>query len=222
MGIVEKLFETSVSFIGHYGLWAVFILMAIDSCFPIGSEPIMLFAGVLVSRGEMSMPAAILIGTAGNVAGSVVAYYIGDWGGRPFMLMYGKYMLVPNKKFHLAERWFIRYGKPTVFFSRMVPFVRSVISYPAGIAEMSLPQFVFYTTLGSLPWCALFAWFGFVLGENWRSYMGLFHKFDYAFLGTVVVVGLGFAYWYSRKRGNDGDGERDDDGASLAEELLEP
>lgn len=200
MGIVEKLVEFSVKTIGAYGYPAVFGLMALDSCIPIGSEPIMLFAGVLVAEGELSLVNAILIGTAGNVIGSIAAYYIGDFGGRPFMLKYGKYMLIPAKKFHLAERWFDRYGRPTVFFSRMLPVVRSVISYPAGIAEMNVFQFTFYTTLGSLPWCALFGYLGFVLGQNWRDYLGTFHKIDGALLGTAVLVLAVSAFWFIRKK----------------------
>lgn len=199
MGLIEQLVRFSVDFIGKFGYTAIFLLMAVDSCIPIGSEPIMLFAGFLVSQNKMSLIGAILVGTAGNVVGSIVAYYVGDFGGRPFMLNYGKYMLVPPKKFHLAERWFNKYGRPTVFFSRMLPVVRSVISYPAGIAEMNVMQFTLYTTLGSLPWSALFAYLGLVLGNNWENYLGLFHRIDYVLLALAIGVIAFFVISYYLK-----------------------
>jgi membrane protein DedA with SNARE-associated domain len=127
-----------------------------------------------------------LAGAVGNVIGSIAAYYAGIWGGRPFVEQYGPYFLVSHRDLDIADRWFQKYGEVAVFFSRMLPVVRTFISLPAGIAQMNFPRFVVFTFLGALPWCYLLAYVGVKMGERWEELRSYFHQFD-------IVIGLALA-----------------------------
>ena len=177
------------------GYLGVVLMMAIESaCIPLPSEVIMPFSGYLTvtSPERFSLLGVSVAGAVGCVVGSVVAYYAGLWGGRPFVERYGKYLLIRRKDLDTADRWFARYGNATIFVSRLLPVVRTFISFPAGVARMNVPTFVIYTFLGSLPWCYALAYVGRVLGKNWLSIRGYFHNAD---IVIVAIVLLGIAFY---------------------------
>ncbi len=171
-------------------------MMAIESaCIPLPSEIIMPFSGYLVSTGEFTLWGVALAGAIGCVIGSVAAYWVGYYGGRPMAEKYGKYVLVTHHDLDIADNFFAKYGNAAVFFSRMMPVVRTFISLPAGIARMNFWQFVVYTFLGSLPFCYLLAYIGKKLGDNWNTLGVYFHKFDIV-IGIVILAGL---VWFVRR-----------------------
>ena len=193
--IITVLSRFVINMISSFGYTGIFITMAIESaCIPLPSEIIMPFSGYLVTTGQFTMWGVTLAGAVGNVAGSVVAYYVGLWGGRPFVERYGPYMLITHKDLDLADRWFARYGEAAVFFSRMLPVVRTFISLPAGVAKMNFPRFVLFTFVGALPWCYLLAYIGLKMGEEWEHLRDYFHQFDIA-IGLCLALVVGYFLW---------------------------
>jgi membrane protein DedA with SNARE-associated domain len=180
---------------GALGYLGVFIAMTIESAMiPLPSELILPFAGFLVSDPSQVEPItgqpwiywiAVIVATAGNTTGSLIAYSIGVYGGRPFLERYGKYFLIRHHEIEIAEGWFARWGSPTVFFSRMLPIVRTFISFPAGVARMPVGKFVLYSTLGALPWSMALVWAGMQLGENWEQIRQALQPFD-----LVIAIGV--------------------------------
>ena len=152
------------------------------------------FAGYLVTSGQFTMLGVTLAGAIGNVAGSIVAYYAGVWGGRPFVERYGPYMLVSRTDIEMADRWFAKYGEAAVFFGRMLPVVRTFISLPAGIAGMNIYRFVLFTFLGALPWCYLLAYIGVKMGQEWEHLRDYFHQFDIV-IGLSLALMVGYFLW---------------------------
>ena len=190
---VAAFITAAISGLGYFG---VFLMMAIESAaIPLPSEIIMPFSGYLAFRGEMTLRGAAFWGAAGCVAGSWAAYAIAAWGGRAFVLRYGRYVLISRRDLDLAERLFNSYGSPIIFFSRLLPVVRTFISLPAGLARMPLFRFTVYTFLGSYPFCFALAYLGSALGEHWHSLESEFRKFDLA-IGLVIV--LCAAWWVKR------------------------
>ncbi|KPJ49953.1 MAG: alkaline phosphatase, partial [candidate division Zixibacteria bacterium DG_27] len=127
----------------------------------------------------------------GCLVGSLVAYFVGIYGGRPFLEKYGKYVLLSKRDLDTADRWFEKYGDWAIFFSRLLPVIRTFISLPAGIARMRLGRFIIYTFLGSLPWCLALAYVGKVMGENWGELREYFHHADLV-IGIVIVLGIAY------------------------------
>ncbi len=194
--ILEALAAFVISVISSLGLPGIVLLMAIESaCIPLPSEVIMPFSGYLVFTGKYSLWAVGLAGAVGCVVGSVPAYYLGMYGGRPLIVKYGKYILMSHHDLDLADRWFARHGEATVFFARLLPVVRTFIAFPAGVARMDMRRFIGYTFAGSFPWCLGLAYVGMALGKRWPILKGYFHKFDVA-IGAVIVVGI---VWYVRR-----------------------
>lgn len=194
--ILELITSLIVSFISSLGYLGIIICMAIESaCVPLPSEIIMPFSGFLVYTGRFNIWLVSLAGAFGCVVGSAIAYWAGMVGGRPFVEKYGKYILISHHDLDLADRWFLKYGNFAVFFSRLLPIVRTFISLPAGIARVNFPKFITYTFLGSLPWCYALALFGFKLGENWKSIKYYFHQFDVA-VGVVIIAAA--IFWIKR------------------------
>lgn len=190
--VVGGWITAQISALGYLG---VVIMMAIESaCVPLPSEIIMPFAGFLSvsSPGRFTLIGVSVAGAVGCVGGSVVAYYAGLWGGRPFVERYGRYLLVRKKDLDRADKWFARYGNAAIFISRLLPVVRTFISFPAGVARMNFPTFVVYTFLGSLPWCFALAWVGRVLGRNWASIRTYFHNADVV---VVILVALAIVFY---------------------------
>ncbi len=182
----------SISSLGYAG---IALMMAIESaCIPLPSEIIMPFSGYLVSQGRFSLFGTALAGAIGCVVGSLLAYVVGRYGGRTFIWKYGKYILISHHDVALADRWFDRYGQWVVFFSRLLPVIRTFISLPAGIARMHVVPFVIYTFIGSLPWCYFLAYIGSKMGERWETLGVYFHKFDTA-IGIIILAGIVWWVW---------------------------
>jgi membrane protein DedA with SNARE-associated domain len=196
--IIELLSYFIVATISTLGYGGVVLLMAIESaCIPLPSEIIMPFAGYLVYKGQFNLWAVGVAGAVGCVVGSWVAYYVGLYGGRPFIEKYGRYVLLSRHDLDLADRWFARYGEVIVFASRLLPVVRTFIAFPAGVARMNMTRFTVYTFLGSLPWCVALAYVGQVLGEQWDKNETLktwFHRFDFL-IGAVILLGAIWWVW---------------------------
>ena len=182
--ILSRFVISTISTLGYTG---ILLTMAIESaCIPLPSEIIMPFSGYLVTTGQFTMLGVTLAGAIGNVIGSIAAYYVGVWGGRPFVERYGPYFLMSHRDLDIADRWFAKYGEAAVFFSRMLPVIRTFISLPAGIAKMHFPRFVLFTFIGSIPWCYALAYVGVKMGQQWDQLREYFHEFD-------VVIGIGLA-----------------------------
>jgi membrane protein DedA with SNARE-associated domain len=180
-----------VGVISAGGAWGVVALMAIESaCIPLPSEIIMPFAGYLVAKGEMHFHVAALAGALGCALGSAVAYGVGAWGGRPFIERYGRYVLLRPRDVDRAEAWFLRYGDAAIFWSRLLPVVRTFISLPAGIARMPFGKFVALSFLGSVPWCYLLVWIGDMLGRHAKSFEAVHQRITGYFHGADAVIGI--------------------------------
>ena len=197
--ILSWLSSIIISVISATGYLGIFGLMALESaCIPIPSEVIMPFSGFLVWQGRFELLPVVLWGALGNLTGSIIAYWIGAWGGRRLIEKYGKYILISGHDLELADSWFAKYGQSTVFFSRLLPVVRTFISLPAGIARMDFKKFCVYTLLGSLFWSFFLAYAGLIAGENWDRLKVYFHKFDLA-IGVIIIVGI---VWWVRRHFN--------------------
>lgn len=185
-----------VATISKMGYLGIVLLMGIESaCIPLPSEIIMPFSGYLVSRGEMNLWGVGVAGAVGCVLGSLVAYWVGMYGGRPFIEKYGKYILLSRHDLDMADRWFAKHGEVIVFVSRLLPAIRTFIAFPAGVARMNLTRFVIYTFAGSLPWCLALAYVGQKLGEQWDKDDTLktwFHRFDF----LIGIAGVLFVTWW--------------------------
>jgi membrane protein DedA with SNARE-associated domain len=183
----------TISALGYAGIG---LLMAIESaCIPLPSEVIMPFSGYLVFTGRFNLWLTGLAGAIGCVIGSLVGYWMGVAGGRPLVERYGRYVLMSHHDLDLAERLFAKYGEPIIFVSRLLPVVRTFISFPAGIARMNIGRFCLYTFLGSFPWCVGLAYFGMRLGEKWDSLKVYFHRFDAVIVAVVVLCII----WWVRR-----------------------
>jgi membrane protein DedA with SNARE-associated domain len=192
LGILFIFIKSLISATGYGGIT---ILMAIESaCIPLPSELIMPFAGYLVYTGAMKLLWVATAGAIGCNIGSLIAYEIGSYGGRPLVEKYGRWLLLSKRELEWTDRFFSKWGYLAVFFGRLLPVVRTFIALPAGIARMPRGRFHLYTFLGSWPWCLALAWFGMKLGENWRGIGKYFHKFDAA-IGLLILAGIVWFVW---------------------------
>jgi len=193
------------SLYGAVGYLGVTIAMGIESAMiPLPSELILPYAGFLVSdpgqiepltRGPWTFWLVVIAATIGNTLGSLVGYAIGAWGGRPFLERYGRYLLIRPHEIELAERFFDKYGSATAFFSRLLPIVRTFISFPAGVARMPLGRFVAYSTAGAFLWSILLVYAGTVLGSRWVEIRHALQPFDLLIAIGVVVLVVLFVWW---------------------------
>ena len=192
----------------RFGYVGVVIAMAIESAaIPLPSELILPFAGGSVSKGltepltssPWSYWGAVIAGVVGNTVGSLASYAIGAYGGRPLVERYGKYVLISAHDLELADRWFAKYGEATVFFSRMLPIVRTFISVPAGIARMPLWRFTLFSILGAIPWVMLLVWGGMQLGDHWLELKHNLRGLDYL-IAAVILLGVGLFVWRHVRR----------------------
>ena len=194
--IIEILSAFIVATISALGYPGVVLLMGIESaCIPLPSEIIMPFSGYLVYTGRFELWAVSVAGAVGCVLGSLVAYWVGMYGGRPVIEKYGWYVLISLHDLDMADRWFARRGEVIVFASRLLPVIRTFIAFPAGVARMNLTRFIVYTFLGSLPWCLGLAYVGQKLGEQWDkndTLKTVFHRFDF----VIGIAGLLFVVWW--------------------------
>jgi len=191
--VLEPIGAGVINLIATLGYVGIGICMAIESaCIPLPSEIIMPFSGSLVAAGRFNLWLVGLTGAVGCLVGSVVTYVIGYYGGRPFVEKYGKYLLISKQELAWADKLFYKYGDITVFVTRLLPFIRTFISLPAGICRMRFTRFCVYTFVGSFPWCLGLAFVGYKMGQHWGDLRTLFHRFDMVILGLIVG---GMALW---------------------------
>jgi membrane protein DedA with SNARE-associated domain len=198
-GIENALGTFVISTLSSLGYLGIVLLMAIESaCIPLPSEIIMPFSGFLVAQGRFTLWGAALAGAAGCTLGSTVAYVVGAIGGRPLALRYGKFVLLSAHDIDVADHWFARFGEVTVFFTRLMPFVRTFISLPAGVARMPFLRFLAYSFVGSLIWSAFLAYVGMQLGAHWEDLKPIFRKFDVLFVVLIVLLIAFYIYRHVR------------------------
>ena len=195
--VVEPIVDVATEFIGSAGEAAVFVLMLLESaCIPVPSEAIMLFAGFSVSKGELTLVGIVVAGVLGNLVGSWIAYAVGYYG-RLDLLEKNRLIHVNPRHLQWADDWFARHGAPTVFFSRMLPIVRTFISLPAGVAKMPFWRFTAYTLAGCVPWVLALALIGEAVGDNWEDWR---HKLGYLDYAVVAAILAGIVYLIVKRR----------------------
>jgi membrane protein DedA with SNARE-associated domain len=200
--LTDPLVNFAVDVIDKLGLSGIFALMLAESaCIPIPSEATMLFAGFNVSNGEYSLVVVVAVGVAANVVGSWIAYAIGYYGRLDVLEKHGAKLHIKPSHLEWADRWFQRYGGATVFFSRMLPIIRTFISLPAGVARMPFWRFTLLTTAGCIPWVFLLTFIGKEAGDNWEQWKSNLHYVDYAVLAAIV---LGVIWLIVRRRRTSG------------------
>jgi membrane protein DedA with SNARE-associated domain len=190
--IVSSLLIWIHGIVDAWGYTAVVILMAIESAnIPLPSEAIMPAAGYLVQQGKLSFHLVALSGAIGCLVGSVPSYWLGRFGGRPFLEKYGRWLLLKTKDLETADRWVDKYGDGTFLVCRMLPMVRTFISFPAGVLKAHFGTFCLFTFLGSLIWCYFLAYIGIVFGEHLEFFVKIWHQFD-LLIGLVVLAAGGY------------------------------
>ncbi len=212
--IITAIFGFIIAVISKTGYAGIILLMAIESaCIPLPSEAIMPFAGALTvaaiasqyGHSPLSLTWAATAGALGCNLGSVIAYEIGYFGGRPLVERYGSYVFLGRHELELADRFFHRFGGLAVFFGRLLPVIRTFIALPAGIARMPRLRFHVYTFIGSWPWCFVLAWIGMKLGEQWDKDPRLkqwFHRLDVVIVLVLLagIVWFVWSHWKGRVR----------------------
>ena len=195
--ILDPIVNAATDFIDATGLVGIFVLMALESaCIPVPSEAIMLFAGFNVSEGDLTMFGIVAAGSLGNLAGSLAAYAAGYYG-RLELLDRNRLIHVNRRHLEWADRWFERHGSATVFFTRMLPIIRTFISLPAGVARMPFWRFSVLTFLGCVPWVLMLTFIGKEAGSRWDEWKDSLHYVDYAVAAAIV---LGVVYLLLRRR----------------------
>ncbi len=175
--MIHTLTQWLLDTIGAMGYPGIFLLMAMESSIiPVPSELVMPPAGYLAYQGKMNMAVAILCGTFGSLAGAYANYFASHYLGRPLILKYGKYVLIPPDKFERVERFFLKHGEISTFIGRLLPVIRHLISIPAGVAGMNHIKFTVYTLLGAGIWCTILTLIGYAIGENQQLIMQYSHK----------------------------------------------
>ncbi|MCL5037061.1 MAG: DedA family protein [Chloroflexi bacterium] len=199
-GIVTAIINT----LGYWGIMAASALEA--ACIPLPSEIIFPFSGYLVSTGHFTLWAVMFWGMLGQLAGSLLAYYVGWFGGIPLLRKYGKYILIKEKEIDHSHEWFERHGEAAVFFGRLLPVVRTFISLPAGIARMNIWKFIIYTALGCFPWLLALTYTGVLLGVHWMVIKKFFLEFKVFVIAGLLIL---LAWWIwnhlKKKNGNNSD-----------------
>jgi membrane protein DedA with SNARE-associated domain len=186
------------TFVQNNGILAVLVLMTVESCgIPFPSEVIMPFAGYLASQGHVSLAGAIFAGAAGNLIGSLIAYWLAAQWGTPVLLGPGRWLGISRRHIELADRWFQKHGLAAVLIGRVVPVVRTYVSFPAGLARVDLLKFSVLTFFGALPWCAALAGAGYAVGANYDKISKPIEIA--AVVIAVIVIGL-LAAWIVRGR----------------------
>lgn len=192
--LIQWLLDT-ISAMGYPG---ILLLMAMESSiFPVPSELVMPPAGYLAYQGKMNMGLVILCGTVGSLIGAYVNYFVSHYLGRPLILKYGKYVLIPPDKFERVERFFLRHGEISTFIGRLLPVIRHLISIPAGVAGMNHLKFSLYTLLGAGIWCTILTLIGYAIGDNQQLIMQYSHQ---ALLWVVLFSAATVALYVWRQR----------------------
>ena len=196
--LTDPIVEFATNVVADLGLPGVFVLMVLESaCIPIPSEATMLFAGFNVSRGEYSLIAVTLVGSFANLVGSWIAYAVGYYGRVDILEKHGRKLHVKPEHLRAADRYFEHYGNATVFFTRMLPIIRTFISLPAGVARMPFWRFSALTFAGCVPWVFALTFIGQQVGTRWEDWKDSLHYVDY-FVAVCIVAGV--AYLIIRRR----------------------
>ncbi len=214
--ILSEITDAVTSAIGDYGLYAVFLLMLVDSVLPAASEVVMVYAGAVASgafvgqdvvflgrtidEGPPAYVAMALAGTIGYTIGSMGGWAIGLYGGRPYVERHGRWLHLDTEKLDRAERWFERWEDWAVFLGRLTPVVRSFVSIPAGVMEVPFVRYTLLTLAGSAIWCFAFAGIGYAVGESWEEFQHAFRYVEYVVVATVVVTAGWLTVRYRRRR----------------------
>ena len=212
--ITDPIVEVAVDVVRELGLTGVFVLMVLESmCIPVPSEATMLFAGFNVSDGEYSLFAATAVGSLANLVGSWIAYAAGYYGRVDIIEKHGHKVFIKKHHLEWADRWFERHGDATVFFTRMLPIIRTFISLPAGVAKMPFWRFSVLTLAGCIPWVLMLTYIGKEAGDRWEDWKDSLHYFDYAVAAAIVI---GVIYLLIKRRR--GGGEQPSSGSEPASE----
>lgn len=195
--MIEHIIDFIIVVLDKLGYFGTFIGMGLESaCIPIPSEIILPFGGYLCYNGRLNLIAVIVSGTIGGVAGSIGAYYIGKLGGRPLVEKYAEKLHLSKAKIAKSDEYFKKYGEKIVFFSRLMPIIRTFISLPAGISKMDFKKFVTYTAVGSLIWSIVLGYAGYVMGQNWIVIRSWFHIADIIVAAALVCL---IIYWIYKR-----------------------
>ena len=205
--LTEPIVNAATDFIDSVGAIGVFLLMTLESaCIPVPSEAIMLFAGFNVSEGDMTLLAITVAGVAGNLVGSWIAYAVGYYGRLELVERHGNKLHIKQSHLDWADRWFAKYGDPAIFFSRMLPIIRTFISLPAGAARVPFWRFTVLTVLGCIPWMLGLTLAGRAAADNWDHWRDKLHYIDYAVL-ALIIIGIIVLVVRRRRDGADGPGD---------------
>jgi membrane protein DedA with SNARE-associated domain len=193
MGITEWIAQTAVAIISVSAYPGIFFLMMLESMFfPVPSEAVLPFAGFMLFDGQLSWPEVIFFATLGSLVGSVISYAIGYYGGKSFILKFGKYLLLKESHLELSERFFDKHGQLTIFIARFIPVVRHFISIPAGAGKMNFLKFCLYTIAGAGLWNSFLTFLGYKLKEHWQTVMAYSHYID---MTIVLVLSIAVIYY---------------------------
>lgn len=190
LSFFESILSVVVSIINKLGYLGIAGGMAIESaCIPLPSEVVLPLGGNMVNDGVLTLLQANVAAAVGSMFGSILAYAVGYWGGRPLILKYGHYFFVSEKHFYTAEKTFNKHGSATVFFGRLMPIIRTFISLPAGIAKMNFFKFIVYSLLGMLPWNFMLIYLGYKFGQQYETVVRpIFKRFEYGFIAILAIV----------------------------------
>lgn len=197
---MHQFIQILTNLISDYGYWVIGIAMFLDSVnIPIPSEITLPFGGYLASISKLNLLAVIIISTITTTLGSILNYYLGFYGGGPFLEKYGKYFFISKEDLELATKWLNKYGNWIIFTGRLIPGVRTFISLPAGIAKINMKIFLIYTFAGSLLWCSLLTYIGYKLGNHWEQIEVFFEKFHIIIIGIALVLVILYIWYKLRK-----------------------
>jgi membrane protein DedA with SNARE-associated domain len=189
-----------VKTIGDMGYAGILLLMAMESSlFPVPSELVVPPAGYLASQGQMHIGLVIFFSTLGSLIGALFNYALAYYLGRPWILKYGKYFLIPPEKFARVEAFFLRHGEISTFTGRLIIVVRHLISLPAGLSRMDLRRFCFFTVVGSFIWVTILAYIGYIVGNNMELVKLYYRQTVVALIVIMGFVLAGYIYWQKRK-----------------------
>lgn len=199
--IMKTILISIINHLSNLGHLGIFIAMSLESaCIPLPSEITLPLAGYMVYLHKATLLSMTVVSTLGGIFGSLVAYTVGFYGGRPFIMRYGKYIMLSEKDLTKADDFFEKHGQATVFFSRMLPVIRTFISLPAGIARMNIFKFTGLSLLGSLPWCFLFIFLGKKFGDNYSKVENYFKNFNYVIIIGVIALIVFFILWKLKEK----------------------
>ncbi|AMM92006.1 membrane protein DedA with SNARE-associated domain [Peribacillus simplex] len=190
--MISQLIMTILNWFAEMGYMGILLGLMVEI---IPSELVLGYGGYLVGLGKMTFWGAVLAGVVGGTMAQLFLYWAGYYGGRPFLLKYGKYILIKENHIVMAEEWFQRYGVGVIFTARFIPVVRHAISIPAGIARMSVWKFIFYTVAAVIPWTILFLSLGRILGENWQQIREITAPYIIPGAGFSVVLIMLYIIW---------------------------